>query len=239
MSKKLNCLLLDDELQALSYLKMLCEQISSINVVKAFNRPDVFLSEIEHLDFDFCIMDIQMPYMNGLHVAQKLLGKPVIFTTAHIEFAADAFDVDAVDFVRKPIQLDRLIKATDKVIAYMTEKKSPNKFLKVNTSKGKYLLNYETISYIKSSQIDSRDKDVFMMDGTKVTIKNTSFENLLSKLPANNFCRINKAEIISLNLVSFFTADSIVANLSDTQGNKLTFSLSEAYRKGFLERVKI
>jgi len=114
LNTKLKCLLLDDELTGLSYLKMLCEQIPELEVVKAFNSPLKFFTELPKLDFDLCILDIEMPEMNGLQVANLLNGRPVIFTTAYKEYAADAFDLNAVDYVRKPLTKERLEKAVKK-----------------------------------------------------------------------------------------------------------------------------
>ena len=91
----------------------MCEQIPDLEVVRAFNNPQVLLTEIENLDFDFCILDIEMPQLNGLQVAKLLKGKPVIFTTAYKEYAADAFDMDAVDYVQKPVKIERLHQAID------------------------------------------------------------------------------------------------------------------------------
>ncbi|WP_259130319.1 LytR/AlgR family response regulator transcription factor [Chryseobacterium ginsenosidimutans] len=66
----IKCVILDDELLAISYLKLLCEQIDNVEVVKAFNDPKIFLSEIEKIDCNVCILDIEMPGMNGLQVAE-------------------------------------------------------------------------------------------------------------------------------------------------------------------------
>ena len=104
MNTKLKCLLLDDELQGLSYLKLLCEQIPELEVVRAFNDPEVFLKEFSKLNFDLCILDIEMPGTNGIQVAALLKGKPVIFTTAYKDYAINAFDLDAIDYVLKPIK---------------------------------------------------------------------------------------------------------------------------------------
>ena len=90
MDKKLKCLLLDDELPGLAYLKMLCEQIPKLEVVKAFNNPQLFLEELSSLEFDLCILEVEMPGMNGLQVANLLKGKPVIFATAYKDYAAEA-----------------------------------------------------------------------------------------------------------------------------------------------------
>src|ERR1035437_7653033 len=87
---------------------MLFEQIPELEVIKAFNRTDLFLSEMDSLSFDLCILDIEMPLNNGLEIAKLLPSKLIIFTTAHKEYAAEAFDLNAIDYLRKPIQLERL-----------------------------------------------------------------------------------------------------------------------------------
>ena len=109
-------MLLEDELPGLTYLKMLCEQIPELEVVRSFNNSTTFLKEIAVLEFDLCILDIEMPGINGLQIASLLKGKPVIFTTAYSEYAAEAFDLDAIDFVRKPIKKERLHQAVLKTI---------------------------------------------------------------------------------------------------------------------------
>ena len=239
MNTKLRCLLLDDELPGLTYLKMLCEQIPELEVVKAFNQPDVFLSELAHLDFDLCILDIEMPQINGIQLAEMLTGKLIIFTTAHKEYAAEAFDLEAVDFVRKPIVLERLHKAVRKAIKQANDTKHNKKFSYLNTDKGKSLLVFDQLCYIKSSVIDSRDKDVLLKDGSKICLKNISFEKLQTILPPNRFCRINKQEIIALDIVQHFSFDQITSIVIDEQNKPQMFYLSEVYRNAFLEKVKI
>ena len=73
----IKCVILDDELLAISYLKLLCDQIEDIEVVKAFNNPKIFLQEINDIDCDVCILDIEMPGMNGLQVAELIKGKKI------------------------------------------------------------------------------------------------------------------------------------------------------------------
>ena len=239
MNTKLKCLLLDDELPGLTYLKMLCEQIPQLEVVKAFNQPDVFLSECVNLDFDLCILDIEMPQINGIQIAELLRHKLVIFTTAHKEYAADAFDLDVVDFVRKPIELERLHKAVRKAIKQSNDAKHSKKFIHLNTDKGKSLIVFDQLCYIRSSAIDSRDKDVLLNDGSKICLKNISFEKLQTILPPNKFCRINKQEIIALEIVQHFSFDQITSTIPGEQNQPQLFYLSEVYRNTFLEKVKI
>lgn len=232
-------MLLDDELPGLTFLKIICEQIPELEVVKAYNDPDVFLSELTNLDFDLCIMDIEMPKLNGIELARMLTGKQVIFATAYKEYAADAFDLDAVDFVTKPIKLERLQKAVQKAIKRTNNTQSPGKFIQLNTNKGKTLLYYDKICFIKSSMIDSRDKNVLLRDGVKIVLKNISFEKLQELLPQNKFCRVNKQELIAVNIVQFFSHDQITSNIIDEPGKRMVFILTEVFRKSFLEKVSI
>ncbi len=238
MTTKLKCLLLDDELPALSYMKVLCEELPDVEVVKAFNDPVKFLESIPHLDFNTCILDIQMPKHTGLEVAQHLKDKLIIFTTAYKEFAAEAFDLNAVDYIRKPLQKDRFEKAISKAKTILQTQNSIEKKQAIwNTDKGKTLLAFRDILYITASETDSRDKSVYLENGLKTTIKNTSFEQLLAVLPAEKFCRVNKKEIIALRTVLHFTSDEIKTNVQLKNGNKINLSLSEVYRDEF--RLKI
>ncbi|MBI3520412.1 MAG: response regulator transcription factor [Bacteroidetes bacterium] len=240
MTTKLKCLLLDDELPALSYIKVLCEEIPEVEVIKAFNDPARFLEAIPHLDFNLCILDIQMPGVTGLEVAQYLTDKLIIFTTAYKEFAAEAFDLNAVDYIRKPLQKDRFEKAIDKAKKALANKVSSGKKQALwNTDKGKTLLAFNDILYITASETDSRDKIVYLEDGGKTTIKNTSFEQILNTLPSQLFCRVNKKEIIALKTILHFTADEIKTSVRLKNGNTINASLSEVYRDDFKSKIKV
>lgn len=232
-------MLLDDELPGLTYLKMLCEQLPQLEVVKAFNSPELFLSESSSLDFDLCILDIEMPGINGLQVANLLQGKPVIFTTAYKEYAAEAFDLDAVDYVQKPVKMDRLKQAVLKAKNRLSTGKTTKSFFQLNTDKGKALIFFDQLCYIQVSQTDSRDKVAHLFDGTTITLKNASFERLQELLPKNEFVRINKKELIALKSVQVFSFDEIMTSIPSVSGNTMKFVLSETYRKEFIERVKI
>lgn len=239
MNIKLKCLLLDDELPGLTYLKMLCEQLPELEVVKAFNNPKLFLQELSSLEFDFCILDIEMPEMNGLQVANLLNGKPVVFTTAYKEHAAEAFDLDAADYVRKPVKKERLQQAVHKVMSRLNNKNAKTQFIQLNTDKGKALIFFDNLCYVKTSDIDSRDKLALLFDQTTITLKNISFEKLQDQLPPAEFVRINKKELIALKAVQAYAADEIITNLPSSAGNTIRLTLSEAYKKEFIQKVKL
>ena len=240
MNTKIRCLLLDDELPGLMFLKMLCEQMPELEVVKAYNSPLLMLQEQAGLEYDLLITDIEMPGMNGLQVADAIKGKAVIFTTAYKNFAVDAFDRDAVDYVVKPVKQERLQQAVQKVAGRIAkpEPVAP-KQIQLNTDKGKALITIDTIFCMFTSKIDSRDKILFLNDGSKITAKNCSFEKLLDMLPEKDFCRINKKAIIAMKHVQFYAHDTITADRLLPDGTHYTFALSEIYRNDFIKKVRV
>lgn len=216
---------------------MMCEQIPNLEVVKAFDTPENLLNEIDELEFDFCILDIEMPSMNGLEVAKKL-NKPVIFTTAYKEYAIDAFDLHAIDYIQKPVQKERLEVAIQKAFLRI-EKTSPKKeYISINSDKGKILLYFNQIQYITISENDSRDKIVYLENGTKYTLKNISFEKILKQIPSNLFCQVNKKDVISIKVIQHFTFDEITIEINSFQ-KIMKLNLSDVFRSEFLKKTSL
>ncbi|PRB02578.1 two-component system response regulator [Chryseobacterium sp. MYb7] len=231
----IKCVILDDELLAISYLKLLCEQIDNVEVVKAFNDPKVFLNEIDSLDCNLCILDIEMPGMTGLQVAEIISGsKKIIFTTAYKEYAAEAFDLNVVDYVRKPIKKERLIQAFEKA-KELVENNPKKTFIEWNTNIGKTVIFTEQISYIKTSEIDSRDKDIILSDGTTIVLKNLNFKNLLEMLPAKDFAQVNKKEIIALSCIKVFSTNEIITTIPSEDNTFLKLQIGDAYKNSLME----
>lgn len=237
MITKLKCVLLDDELPGLTYLKMLCEQIPEVEIVKAFNDSEKFISSINALDFDVCILDIEMPKVNGLQVAQLLKDKQIIFATAYKQYAADAFDLDATDFVGKPVTRERLEIAIRKAFAKKKLKEQERQVLQLNTDKGKALIDIASIAYITTSEIDSRDKVAVMLDQSQTVLKNISFETLQSQLPGHLFSRVNKKQLIAVRIIASYTHNEITTTLSNGTA-PLTIPLSEIYRHEFQQAAR-
>jgi len=236
MINTIRCVILDDELLAISYLKLLCESIESVEVVKAFNDPKIFLEKIASIDCDLCILDIEMPGINGLQVAEKIPDKHIIFTTAYKEYAAEAFDLNVVDYIRKPIKRERLQQAFEKVRHLMTNLKG--KFIEWNSNLGKSHIFVNEIAYIRTSEIDSRDKDLIMTDQSEITLKNINFKTLLELLPEAEFAQINKKEAIAIRTVKAFSNNEIRTKITDSEGKFRVLHISDVYREGFLEKFR-
>lgn len=235
MSSTIKCVILDDEILAISYLKLLCEQIENVEVVKAFNDPTIFLNEIDSLDCGVCILDIEMPGINGLQVAELISSsKKIIFTTAYKEYAAEAFDLNVVDYVRKPIKKERLMQAFEKVKEINAN--SPKKdCIEWNTNIGKTIIFTDQIAYIKTSEIDSRDKEITLKDHSTIVLKNLNFKSILELLPAKDFAQINKKEIIAISSIKVFSTNEIITNLASEGENFLKLQIGDTYKTSLLE----
>lgn len=227
---KIRCVLIDDELPGLTYLKMLCEQIPDLEIVKVYNQPEKFLKEIEELDIDLCITDIQMPVIDGISLVNLIQDVHFIFTTAYKEFAADAYELDVVDYITKPIKKQRLEKSVEKVAQLMERRQaaSSEPFIQVNTDKGKMILFFDVILFIRVSDSDSRDKIVFLKDGTQTVLKNISFVKLLQLLPSDLFVRINKKEILAVKTIAYYTQNIITTSIIENE-QALEFTLSSKF----------
>jgi DNA-binding LytR/AlgR family response regulator len=228
---------LDDELQGLTYLKLLCEQIPELEIVRAYNDSNTFVKDFPGIECDLCILDIEMPGLNGLQVASLLKGKPIIFITAYKEYALDAFDLDAVDYLQKPVQLERLRQAVQKAVKRVDSNYSSQKHIQLNTDKGRALIYFDQLVYVKTSETDSRDKVARMHDNSTLLLKNISFEKLLAILPSGQFCQINKKEILAMKSVHFFSHSEITTRISGENGQPLVVMLSEMYRSKFIQNI--
>ncbi|MCK8487058.1 response regulator [Paenibacillus sp. MBLB2552] len=104
--------LLDDEKLALNYLEHLLRKIADIEIIEKFIDPQVFFEFILHHEADVAFMDIQLPEINGIELAERILeSKPelnIVFCTAYDEYAIKAFELNALDYLMKPVGIERL-----------------------------------------------------------------------------------------------------------------------------------
>ncbi len=130
----LRTLIVDDEPLAVERIQVICAEISAINVVGTASDGAAALRLAEKLSPDLVLLDMTMPALDGLGVARKLAGfdepPAVIFVTAHDHFAVEAFDLEAIDYVLKPVSAERLERAIERAVARRGERKeAPGQWL--------------------------------------------------------------------------------------------------------------
>jgi DNA-binding LytR/AlgR family response regulator len=235
---KIKCILLDDELPGLTYLRLLCEQFPFVEVIRCYSSPVEFIQEFQNFDFDVCLLDINMPGLNGLEVAQVLKNKYIIFVSAHPEYAANAYDLEAIDFIKKPVVKERLEKALNKAYKVISEKESKEDYFSWNTNLGRSIIFFDEVLFFTTSDIDKRDKTAHLADNRTLLLKNITIEKLLSELPSAQFIQVNKGEIISKKSILAFNSDEIVLKITQPSGKRLAITLGDTFRKAFQEWAK-
>ncbi|MCB2194749.1 MAG: response regulator transcription factor [Bacteroidetes bacterium] len=213
MTKTIHCLIVDDEPTAREILENHLHKINSVmvvgsckNAVEAFNKINA-----EHVDLIF--LDINMPEISGLSFARSInTNIKIIFTTAYREYAVDGFDLQAVDYLLKPISFDRLLQAMNKYFNETTVVNSiPDKIIPekndhffVRSDRKMIKINFDEITYIESL---SDYIKIHLTDNTVITRETIS--NIEAKLPQKDFIRTHRSFIISLKSVDSFTNETI------------------------------
>lgn len=230
----LRCVLLDDDLNGLEYLRLLCTRIGGVQVVKCFNDPQRFLREESLLDYDVVLLDIDMPGLDGLQVAGQLGGKPVIFTTAHDRFAADAFDREALDFIRKPIARERLERALIKAREHKERAVVASGTITVMTDRGRTVVRVVDIRWITTPDHEKRDKLMYLNTGLVLRLKTISLDQLQALLPPVGFARPNRSDIVALHAVHLATHDTVHMKPRAPDTEPVIRPLGASYRDAFL-----
>lgn len=202
----INVCIVDDELLPLQLLENYVTKTAGISLWGKYRNPGKALQEIQTNPIDILFIDIEMPQLTGIELVKQLNlnNTAVIFCTAFSEYAIDAFDIDAVDYLIKPISYTRFLRSVEKAKEYLFIKKNKERYDKVPVIKEDQSIIIKT-NY-KLSKIDI--KDILYIEGLGEYIKihcvNTryvTFERMKTMedlLPSADFKRIHKSYIASL-----------------------------------------
>ncbi len=210
---KVSCIVIDDEPLARDGIKDYVKKVSFLALVGEFKNAVEATSFIEEHPVDLIFLDINMPKINGLDFIRSLAEPPkVIFTTAYREFATESYELDAVDYLLKPISFERFFKAVNKAFElFQSDESQEGKdhfFIKVD-GKIKRVLNKDVL-YIEG-----------MKDYVKVYLKdNSSLMTLVSlkqmerALP-DEFMRVHRSFIVSLDKVDEIEGNTLKMKACD------------------------
>src|ERR1700716_1331484 len=121
----MTCVIIDDEPNAIDVLKRYVEQTDSLELLATYRNPLKALHVLEAKMPDLIFLDINMPGINGIQFLKSMSQKPlVIFTTAYSEYGAESYDLDAVDYLLKPVLIERFLKAVAKAADIISKRES-------------------------------------------------------------------------------------------------------------------
>ncbi len=232
---KIVCLAVDDEPPALDILKTYISAIAALELAGTCNNAVQALNVLQHKNIDLLFLDIQMPQLLGTDLIRTLKNPPkVIFTTAHRKFAIEGFELDAVDYLLKPISLERFLKAVNKVFPSIqplntTPQPAPaanplpevsvnpapppphqlphprkDAFLQLRADRKMVQIPLDDILYIESL----RDY-IKVITRTRTVISKQSISLLDDTLPKDAFIRIHRSYIVALDKIESYTSEVV------------------------------
>jgi DNA-binding LytR/AlgR family response regulator len=234
---KLRCLFIDDEPPALKVLARYASGIDGLEIVGQCRNAIEALDVLQQKAVDVIFLDIKMPRILGTEFLKNLAHPPkVIFVTAYREYAVDGFELDAVDYLVKPVSFERFFKAITKLNRLMGRETSgangdplpvPEAFvyLKVDRDMKKVFLN--DIVYIESWKDYVK---VYLGSGKMLLVKQSisAMENLLSE---HRFLRVHRSYMVSLNKISGYNGLSVQMDAADIPIGRL-------YKQSVMERLQ-
>lgn len=230
MRSKALCVIVDDEELGLSALRDNIEELGMLEIEKAFLDPDKFLVQIDQLESKIIFLDMEMP-IEGIEVASKLKDKLIIFVSGYTERGYETFDVNAIDFVPKPIRQSKLKSAIEKALLRI----KPNKLVVKSQDTKREEISPESIYHIRTSSTDSRDKEIFLLNGNTVLAKNIGFNELLDQLPVS-FLQVNHGDIVNLDYVNkLLNTDTIGLDIPGGV-RTIEITLGNSYRERFFQK---
>jgi len=227
----MNCIIVDDEPLARQLIASYIDSLPELHLVGSYDSGARAFTSLYSQSVDVMFLDIEMPGISGINFVKSLRSCPkIVFISAHTEFAVDAFEIEAADYLVKPVTFDRFLKAVDKIIkpAGIENKKAiateaSGVFLKVDRRLIK--VDFSDILYIEGMG------DYLKVHTSKKTyVTYMTMGKIESLLPVSIFIRIHRSTIININLIQYIEGNHVAVN-----GVALPIGLT--YRDDFLKRI--
>jgi DNA-binding LytR/AlgR family response regulator len=200
---QLKCVAIDDEPLALELIKTYVTKFPGLQMLQIFEDAVSGTEYLRRNAIDLLFVDINMPDITGIDLVRSLTSRPmVIFTTAYKNFAFEGFELEAIDYLLKPIDVKRFGKAIEKAIDYYKYKNTPadeaqDENLYVYSEYRMVKINLKDIEYIESME----DYIKIHLQFAKTILTLMSMKKVLEKLPEEKFQRIHRSYIVPINKI--------------------------------------
>lgn len=233
---EIKALIIDDEPLAQDVIKQYALKLPDLTIAATCNEAICAHKILQEQAIDLIFLDINMPKLSGISFLRNLNNPPlVIFTTAYSEYALEGFELNAIDYLKKPFSFERFCKAYYRAEEQLQLQKSASQskgpenasgdFLFIKSNKKTFKVKFEDIFYIEG--LGDYIK-IHLKDNKLVT--NLSMKKMINLLPGENFHRIHKSFIISLDKI-----EAVEGNMVSVNGNKLP--IGNSYRSEFTEFI--
>ena len=213
---KIKCLIVDDEPLAIRVIEAHIKKIPNLEVVSSCSNAVEAFDVILNNRIDLVFLDVEMPEITGIDLLKSIkIGPAIIFTTAYRDFALEAYELDVVDYLLKPVAFERFFKSISKYYQWKGKDMLDIKEL------GKSSQPYEAFIYVRSDRkivkvilgeilfIESLKDYVKIHTEEQIIITKEKISNLEEKLPGDLFIRTHRSFLISTRNIKAFTAETI------------------------------
>jgi two-component system LytT family response regulator len=209
----LNCLAIDDEPLALELLEDNISQVPYLKLVASCNNPIEAMQILQHESIDLIFLDIQMPGLTGLQFIKTIATKPMfILITAYEKYALEGYELDVVDYLVKPVSLERFIKACNKaweLYQLKTKKQTdtetlPYFFINADYSLVKVVFN--DIMWIEGLKDYLK---IHLKSSSKPLVARMTMKSIEEQLPETMFVRVQKSFIVSKQYITSVRKNSV------------------------------
>ena len=234
----LNCIAVDDENLALDLIEDNIHKVPFLNLVKRCKNPFEAMEVLQNQEIDLIFLDIQMPGITGVQFLQSLTNSPmVIFVTAYKQYALEGFNLNVIDYLLKPIDFERFLKAVNKasdlynlkhktlVIENVSELKNSTIF--VNADYSLIKIRTDEITYVEGLKDYVK---INLNSSSKPIVTRMTMKAIEEKLPSSEFFRVHKSFIVSLDKIE--SIRSLKIKIGNAQ-----IPVSESYSEEFFKLI--
>jgi len=226
--------MVDDDPSMHEILKELYEGSALIHIERGYTDPAAFMKDAPGLQFDLCLLDITMPNINGLMLAQILGKKPYIFITGSEDKLKDALGLKPIDVVTKPFNKERLDYALEKAYKQISNTIVYGLY-NVAESNKKVKLHLPDFVFVSTDEVDARHKDLTMSDGTKYTLMDCRLEDIMADAP--QLVQANRSQLVSINEIHEVDHDKLTLKHAKQNGVPQEITLSPKFKPDLLKRM--
>lgn len=230
----MKCVIIDDEPLAIEIIETYLQKIDNKEIIGKFTNPVKALAFLTNHTVDLVFLDIQMPNLTGIDLVKSIKKLPqFIFTTAYPQYALEGFDLNATDYLVKPIPFPRFLQAVNRAETYHKSRENltqiPNDFIFVRSEYENVKIAVEEITYIEGLKDYIK---IFTENSTKATLTLMSFKEILEKINHPNFLRVHRSFIVNVSQIDSLQKSRIII------GEKY-IPIGETYKEKVLESLGI
>lgn len=235
MNQKIRCLIIDDEPLAQRIIEKYSEDIPTIEILCKCSNAFEAMQALNEKEVDLIFLDINMPKLSGINFLKTLKRPPLtIITTAYSEYALEGYELDVLDYLKKPFSFERFLKAIQKaqdrlkentketiVHEIVTAQSGDDSFVFVKSNKKTYKINISDIYYI-----EALGDYIKIHTNDKMIVTYQSMKKIEALLPSNQFIRIHKSFIVAIKKIK-----TIEGNMVEVKDEKLP--IGSNYKQDF------